>query len=101
MPRLDKTGPNGKGPKTGRGLGKCPPTPTKKVHVIQADLNLPVRTKNQAGLRLKDAPEMGTYREGGDNVASLIFLYKGEKFDAYFIDITICSNWIDMDNTYH
>lgn len=23
MPKLDKTGPEGKGPKTGRGLGKC------------------------------------------------------------------------------
>lgn len=23
MPRLDKTGPEGKGPKTGRGLGDC------------------------------------------------------------------------------
>jgi len=23
MPRLDKTGPEGKGPKTGRGLGNC------------------------------------------------------------------------------
>ena len=24
MPRLDKTGPEGKGPRTGRGLGNCP-----------------------------------------------------------------------------
>ena len=23
MPRLDRTGPEGKGPKTGRGLGNC------------------------------------------------------------------------------
>jgi len=23
MPRLDRTGPNGQGPKTGRGLGAC------------------------------------------------------------------------------
>lgn len=26
MPKLDKTGPSGEGPKTGRGLGKCKPT---------------------------------------------------------------------------
>jgi hypothetical protein len=25
MPRFDKTGPDGKGPLTGRGLGKCNP----------------------------------------------------------------------------
>ena len=31
MPGLDGTGPNGKGPKTGRGDGLCPvTTPTKK-----------------------------------------------------------------------
>ncbi len=33
MPKFDKTGPFGKGPKTGRGLGKCksnPPKPKKK-----------------------------------------------------------------------
>ena len=26
MPNRDKTGPEGKGPKTGRGLGSCPET---------------------------------------------------------------------------
>lgn len=25
MPRLDKTGPRGQGPRTGRGFGYCPP----------------------------------------------------------------------------
>ena len=34
MPRFDGTGPQGKGPKTGRGMGKCqdkkPPQPTDK-----------------------------------------------------------------------
>lgn len=25
MPRLDGTGPEGKGPRTGRGMGNCPP----------------------------------------------------------------------------
>jgi len=25
MPRGDRTGPSGKGPRTGRGLGSCPP----------------------------------------------------------------------------
>ncbi|NQV00766.1 MAG: DUF5320 domain-containing protein [Parcubacteria group bacterium] len=27
MPRLNKTGPQGQGPKTGRGLGSCAPDP--------------------------------------------------------------------------
>ena len=27
MPRLDRTGPEGKGSQTGRGLGKCKPKP--------------------------------------------------------------------------
>ena len=26
MPRLDKTGPQGQGPRTGRGMGNCPGT---------------------------------------------------------------------------
>lgn len=26
MPRFDRTGPEGKGPRTGRGLGDCPPS---------------------------------------------------------------------------
>ena len=30
MPRLDGTGPKGKGPKTGRGMGNCTTTTTKK-----------------------------------------------------------------------
>lgn len=29
MPKYDKTGPQGKGPKTGRGLGKCAPKKKK------------------------------------------------------------------------
>ena len=29
MPRKDGTGPLGKGPKTGRGLGKCKPSKLK------------------------------------------------------------------------
>ncbi|MCF7820213.1 MAG: DUF5320 domain-containing protein [Candidatus Pacebacteria bacterium] len=29
MPQLNGTGPQGKGPKTGRGLGKCQPKPKK------------------------------------------------------------------------
>ena len=31
MPKLDKTGPEGKGPETGRGLGKCKKTPLKEL----------------------------------------------------------------------
>lgn len=30
MPRLDKTGPDGKGPITGRGLGRCKQTAGKE-----------------------------------------------------------------------
>lgn len=30
MPQFDKTGPQGKGPGTGRGLGKCSPEDLKK-----------------------------------------------------------------------
>lgn len=30
MPNKDKTGPNGKGPRTGRGAGTCKPTKPKK-----------------------------------------------------------------------
>ena len=30
MPRFDKTGPQGKGPRTGRGMGNCPPIGTAK-----------------------------------------------------------------------
>ncbi len=31
MPQLDGTGPEKKGPKTGRGLGKCEEVPDKEV----------------------------------------------------------------------
>ena len=31
MPQRDRTGPEGKGPRTGRGMGKCPPKKKKKV----------------------------------------------------------------------
>jgi len=31
MPRFDKTGPEGKGPLTGRGLGKCAEDVVKNV----------------------------------------------------------------------
>mgnify|MGYP005620851103 CR=1 FL=1 len=30
MPRFDGTGPAGKGPRTGRGLGRCPKSSEKK-----------------------------------------------------------------------
>ena len=30
MPRGERTGPNGEGPKTGRGLGKCNPNSSLK-----------------------------------------------------------------------
>ena len=30
MPQRDGTGPEGKGPRTGRGLGSCPPEETEE-----------------------------------------------------------------------
>lgn len=33
MPRFDKTGPLGKGPKTGRGKGKCD---SRKVRIVKS-----------------------------------------------------------------
>jgi len=33
MPRRDKTGPRGKGPRTGRGLGKCKPKSKRKKKI--------------------------------------------------------------------
>ena len=36
MPRNDKTGPDGNGPKTGRGLGDCEPkTETERTSVYE------------------------------------------------------------------
>ena len=31
MPNKDRTGPEGKGPRTGRGAGNCPPTTQNTV----------------------------------------------------------------------
>lgn len=31
MPKMDKTGPEGQGPATGRGLGKCKQKPTTEL----------------------------------------------------------------------
>lgn len=35
MPRFDGTGPNGKGPETGRGVGPC--EPEKKVSEVEKE----------------------------------------------------------------
>ncbi len=50
MPRLDGTGPSGKGPKTGRGLGKCAPNNNSK----KPNNNLLKRPLRLRGLGLKD-----------------------------------------------
>lgn len=34
MPRLDGTGPEGKGPKTGRGIGNCNPNQEDTIEEI-------------------------------------------------------------------
>lgn len=38
MPRGDKTGPEGKGPKTGRGLGKCSDKDVKEIEKETSDI---------------------------------------------------------------
>ena len=37
MPGLDRTGPNGEGPRTGRGLGKCNPANRKDSDTREND----------------------------------------------------------------
>ena len=37
MPKQDKTGPEGKGPKTGRGLGNCKKTPICDAKIEEVD----------------------------------------------------------------
>ena len=37
MPNLDKTGPGGKGPNTGRGLGRCTPDISQKMPYTTED----------------------------------------------------------------
>jgi hypothetical protein len=47
MPNKDKTGPEGKGPMTGRGLGKCNPNNTNSVKgkELSKDKGLGLRKK--------------------------------------------------------
>ena len=40
MPRFDKTGPEGKGPKTGRGLGNCTADTEKAAKIFNGGLGL-------------------------------------------------------------
>lgn len=40
MPNLDGTGPNGKGPKSGRGVGNCADQDPKKVSKVSRFLRL-------------------------------------------------------------
>lgn len=37
MPGLNSTGPEGKGPRTGRGLGKCKPTDQENSENLNSD----------------------------------------------------------------
>ena len=39
MPRFDRTGPNGEGPRTGRGLGDCPTNQNVKTDDKQVNNN--------------------------------------------------------------
>ena len=47
MPGLDRTGPDGKGAKTGRGLGKC--KPSKSSQVDNKDENYIGRRRDGSG----------------------------------------------------
>ena len=38
MPGLDRTGPEGKGPRTGRQMGRCAPPGNQKEHTKNQDL---------------------------------------------------------------
>lgn len=38
MPRYDKTGPRGLGPRTGRGLGKC--LPKEEISIVETEVYL-------------------------------------------------------------
>ena len=47
MPNLDQTGPQGKGPKTGRGLGKC-----QNQNRNQENSDFPRNSRRKNGQRL-------------------------------------------------
>lgn len=50
MPGLNHTGPEGKGPRTGRGLGKCKPT-DQEISEIPYNENRPQRLRLGLGHR--------------------------------------------------
>lgn len=45
MPRFDKTGPDGKGPRTGRGQGDCPPDSRAKPDSLPRRLGRGMRNR--------------------------------------------------------
>lgn len=49
MPNRDGTGPDGKGPRTGRGLGNCPP-----VRSTQEAQDRPIRRRRRRRGRNRD-----------------------------------------------
>jgi hypothetical protein len=61
MPRLDGTGPLGKGPKTGRGLGKCSTTGDAK----ELDNKLPKRPLHLRGLGLRSKRRLNSKNRQG------------------------------------
>lgn len=61
MPKLDGTGPSGKGPKTGRGLGKCNPSSDNK----ELNNNLPRRPLHLRGLGLKGKRRLSNQNRQG------------------------------------
>ncbi len=52
MPNMDGTGPTGKGPKSGRGLGKCNPKETPEENRPNENLN-PERRGRGLGKRTR------------------------------------------------
>ncbi len=52
MPQLDGTGPQGQGPRTGRGLGNCPPQ--------KKDENQPSAPRRGPGMGMRNRAPQGT-----------------------------------------
>jgi hypothetical protein len=69
MPAFDGTGPQGKGPLTGRGEGYCAirlpaPRPGDEAYGYAGRASVPVRLGPRWGLRFSTAPGRGRRRGG-------------------------------------
>lgn len=71
MPNLDGTGPEGKGPKTGRGLGKCSDTDNKTGNDEQKEKKEDAEYGLGRGGRPYGGGGRGRRRGGGGNRGGL------------------------------